>query len=441
MKRAIVLCAIGCGAQATAPAEQPAIVVKMKVTSVTPTPTPTPTPAPAPTRTPTAKAVVRLVQNAVVRATPEANAVLLGVIRKSTRVEVTKTADGWVAIAPRGWVEDNATEPTDEAPTPPAPFTLDDDAPPPRLGVYGFVRGKDVQAYSSRDDAEAGENGHPIVGKMSVRATGSVTVNGRRYWRTSKGELIDASSVVGISPSQFRGVALEADALPPAWVLSHTPIKTHDAAGAVNGELAGRTVVTIQEEDGARVRVGDDAWVAKSQLRIASFTEPPAGVGADEKWFDIDRDQQVLVAYEGTRPVYATLVSTGKLKHETPTLIARIATKHEHTTMANTKGDEAYSVADVPWAMFYDRDYALHTSYWHDGFGSTRSHGCVNLSPRDARALYHWSSPDVPPGWITVYGNAESPGSVVRIRSRRDPEPDYRGYARDLQVDRRVAAQ
>jgi len=65
----------------------------------------------------------------------------------------------------------------------------------------------------------------------------------------------------------------------------------------------------------------------------------------------------------------------------------------------------------------------------------------VNLSPRDARALYHWSSPDVPPGWTTVYGNAQSPGSVVRIRSRRDPEPDYRGYARDLQVDRRVAAQ
>jgi len=439
MKRAIVLCAIGCGAQASAPAEQPSIVVKMKVTRAEPAQVAT-TPAPTPS-VQTDAMVVRLVQNTVVRATPAANAVLLGVIRKGTRVEVKQTVEGWVAIAPRGWVEASVTEPTDEAPTVATAFTLDDDAPPPRLGVYGFVRGKDVQAFSSADDAEAGENGHPIVGKMSVRATGSVNVNGRRYWRTSRGELIDASSVVGISPSQFRGIALDADALPPAWVLSHKPIKTHTATGAINGELAGRAVVTVLEEDGARVRVGDDAWVPKNQLRVASFTEPPPGVAADEKWFDIDRDQQVLVAYEGTRPVYATLVSTGKYKHETPTLIARIATKHEHTTMANTKGDEAYSVADVPWAMFYDRDYALHTSYWHDGFGSTRSHGCVNLSPRDARALYHWSSPDVPPGWTTVYGNAQSPGSVVRIRSRRDPEPDYRGYARDLQVDRRVAAQ
>jgi hypothetical protein len=58
----------------------------------------------------------------------------------------------------------------------------------------------------------------------------------------------------------------------------------------------------------------------------------------------------------------------------------------------------------------------------------------VNLAPRDARFLYRWSSPDVPPGWIAVYGGVDTPGSIVRVRTRRDPEPALRGYARDVRV-------
>ena len=162
------------------------------------------------------------------------------------------------------------------------------------------------------------------------------------------------------------------------------------------------------------------------------FALPPDGTGGDEKWFDIDRDEQVLVAYEGDKPVYATLVSTGRYHHETPTSIARIASKLEHAVMASDK-ESIYSVADVPWTMYYDRDFALHTSYWHDGFGSPRSHGCVNLAPRDALVLYRWSSPDVPPGWTAVYGDADHPGSLVRVRSQRDPDPAFRGYARAMQ--------
>jgi hypothetical protein len=191
-------------------------------------------------------------------------------------------------------------------------------------------------------------------------------------------------------------------------------------------------VVSITETstDGRFVRVAD-GWVARADLRVAALTAPPAGAAADERWFDIDLDEQVLVAYEGTRPVYATLVSTGKWKHRTPASITRVASKLQTANMVSEKR-ELYSVADVPWTMYYDRDFALHTSYWHDGFGEPRSHGCVNLAPRDARALYHWSSPDVPPGWTAVYGDADNPGSLVRVRSRAEPEPAMRGYARSM---------
>ena len=105
------------------------------------------------------------------------------------------------------------------------------------------------------------------------------------------------------------------------------------------------------------------------------------------------------------------------------------------SSMNNDRGDakKQYAVADVPWTMYYDGSYAVHTSYWHDGFGGVRSHGCINLSPRDARLLYSWSSPDVPPGWIAVYGDEDNPGSLVRVRSRDVPEPALRGYAKRMQ--------
>ena len=38
----------------------------------------------------------------------------------------------------------------------------------------------------------------------------------------------------------------------------------------------------------------------------------------------------------------------------------------------------------------------------------------------------------VPPGWTAVYGDEDHPGSLVRVRSARDPEPAFRGYARAM---------
>jgi len=187
------------------------------------------------------------------------------------------------------------------------------------------------------------------------------------------------------------------------------------------------------------VRINDAEWIARADLRVAALATPPPGAGPDDRWFDIDLDEQILVAYEGERPVYATLVSTGKWRHETPTAIARVASKLERAHMVSDT-DEPYSVADVPWTMYYDHNFALHTAYWHDGFGGQRSHGCINLAPRDARALYHWSSPDVPPGWTAVYGDADNPGSLIRVRSRAVPAPALRGYARTMQLPLATAA-
>ena len=72
----------------------------------------------------------------------------------------------------------------------------------------------------------------------------------------------------------------------------------------------------------------------------------------------------------------------------------------------------------MPWTMYFHEDFALHGAYWHDGFGRARSHGCVNLAPADAKTLYEWAEPRVPPGWSVAYADEREgrPGSVVRVR-------------------------
>src|SRR5262249_17542532 len=154
-------------------------------------------------------------------------------------------------------------------------------------------------AYSSREDIVNG-NSHPLDGANSVRARGSMVVDGTRYWITTNGQLIDADRIYTFAPSKFRGSAIADGAQMPAWIRGkrdpYKPVATFAAPGArakKSGEIAARTLVTILEasSDGRYVRVASvdarsterstDApsamWIAATDVRIAQVTEPPTG--------------------------------------------------------------------------------------------------------------------------------------------------------------------
>jgi lipoprotein-anchoring transpeptidase ErfK/SrfK len=142
----------------------------------------------------------------------------------------------------------------------------------------------------------------------------------------------------------------------------------------------------------------------------------------------VDRDHQTLVAYEGDTPVFTTLVATGKVKWATPTGIYRVHGKDEKARMQDPGGlEDEWNVADVPYSMRFRKNFALHGTYWHDGFGRRRSHGCVNLSTSDAKRLYDWVTPEAPPGW-TQAENLDGTGTPVRIHSSYDPKPKWLDY-------------
>jgi lipoprotein-anchoring transpeptidase ErfK/SrfK len=132
----------------------------------------------------------------------------------------------------------------------------------------------------------------------------------------------------------------------------------------------------------------------------------------------VDLSEQVLVAYEGDLPVFATLVSTGKEPGMTPIGVHRLQSKHVATSMRDQPIEEdAYSIEDVPWTQYFHNNVALHGAFWHGGFGTVRSHGCVNLAPSDARWLFGHTTPRLPEGWHSISpgigGNPQ--GSAVVI--------------------------
>jgi hypothetical protein len=139
------------------------------------------------------------------------------------------------------------------------------------------------------------------------------------------------------------------------------------------------------------------------------------------------------VAWEGTEPVYATMVSSWDKRHNTKYGIFRVWWKKAQTDMTSSMaGSERYRVDDVPWAQFFYLGQAVHGAYWHSEWGNRRSHGCVNLSPKDAKWLYDWSLPHVPDGWVSRYADEHFPGTLVRVRHKVDHEVPFLRYARKL---------
>jgi lipoprotein-anchoring transpeptidase ErfK/SrfK len=56
------------------------------------------------------------------------------------------------------------------------------------------------------------------------------------------------------------------------------------------------------------------------------------------------------------------------------------------------QNSDFYEVEDVPHVMYFTQlAEALHGAYWHNNFGNTMSHGCVNLPLDVARWMYGWA--------------------------------------------------
>jgi hypothetical protein len=123
-------------------------------------------------------------------------------------------------------------------------------------------------------------------------------------------------------------------------------------------------------------------------------------VPENEKHIEINLDRQLLLAFEWDILVYAARVATGQKNYESPT--GWFHTFHKRPTYHMTGGADDTTVFDlpgVPWDSYITADgVAIHGTYWHNDFGHPHSHGCINMTPQDAKWIYRWTLPTVPAG-------------------------------------------
>lgn len=302
-------------------------------------------------------------------------------------------------------------------PAEPIPSLLEGGAVIPPLG--GEVRGSETVLLR-----------HARV-RSGFALLGSYEVDGRQFGLTTEMAAIPLDRTRVIAPSTFGGVVLSDEfTLPVAFVRSkfahRYEVHADTGAFAVGAALPHRSVVALtgnvkQRGEHHFLEARDGSWVRGDRVvRVDSFKQPPKWASQGKQWIDVSILRQSLVAYEGLKPVFATLVSTGaggiqdpEKTHATIQGTFLIHTKHISVTMdGDDRGDE-FDLRDVPFVQYFTEGYALHGAYWHDDFGTPRSHGCINLAPRDAAWLFNWTAPEVPAGWHAALSLAK--GTIVYV--------------------------
>jgi hypothetical protein len=237
--------------------------------------------------------------------------------------------------------------------------------------------------------------------------------HGQKYYRTVRGRYVRVADVNRKEEPKMRGVHLDAATrLPVAFV--------HVQEGAPVLKRVGKSIKIVGRSEmharfanarltewaGRAVAVAPNGYaIARDQVRVARAIARPSGIGPGEKWIHIHIPEQVLVAYEGDRPVMTTLVSSGRDYdgYVTPGGLYHVDRKVVSATMqGNDPKEGVYEVEEVPWTMFYHNAFAVHGAYWHDIFGNKKSHGCTNVPPADARWLFYWSDPALPAQWQSI---------------------------------------
>lgn len=385
----------------------------------------------------------------LVRERPDVEANRIGMLRAGSRVRVDAQRtfgggceSGWHQIFPEGWIcigagLDISENPPDAGGIDVAVPNVDSSMPLDywRVNHDGTPFFHRLPSYGEQDEADlAAQNwiakhqrepmpierdkrpeDVPAVVKEYLNAGYYVTVasehvHAKRYFlKTNRGVYARKYQLIKKEGSDFEGQILSGEEeLPKYFIVRELEFMKREGDSGVlqaTGETPARRTMHPFER---KVRIGDYDYYEDAEgkllrtyaVGVAAKIKRPPGVESDEHWVHVDLSEQTLVAYIGDRPVFATIVSTGKEPGMTPVGVHRVQSKFLVTSMRDQPiEEEAYSIEDVPWTQYFSNNVALHGAFWHGGFGLVRSHGCVNLSPADARWLFGFTEPKMPQGW------------------------------------------
>lgn len=169
----------------------------------------------------------------------------------------------------------------------------------------------------------------------------------------------------------------------------------------------GQTLYQVYEKYGR-----DRFWAPAEAFRPLDEADlAPINPGAADKKVRVNLNQQTMTCLEGKAEVFFCRIASGrkldadgsgKPRWVTPQgahLIWRKLISHH---MSAGGPETGFDLPGIAWTCLFASDgAAIHSTYWHNDYGTPRSHGCINAAPEDARWVFRWSEPHV------AYGEGE----------------------------------
>ncbi len=108
----------------------------------------------------------------------------------------------------------------------------------------------------------------------------------------------------------------------------------------------------------------------------------PGAASAERLVARVSITDQTMEVYREGQLLYTWLVSTAKAGKETP------VGRYTPEFLSRHHKSRKYNNAPMPFAIFYDGDYAIHGTDQISRLGKPASHGCVRLDPKNAEILF-----------------------------------------------------
>jgi hypothetical protein len=174
-----------------------------------------------------------------------------------------------------------------------------------------------------------------------------------------------------------------------------------------------------------RYGFGDRFWArAEAFRRITPEEVAPINPEQDDKQVVVRIGDQSLSCFEGGTEVYFTRVSNGVNfdpqgnpidQSSTPAGPHPIWRKAISMHMVGGTTGGGWDIPGIGWTtLFVGNGVAIHSTYWHNDFGTPQSRGCVNATAEDSKWIFRWVDPVVPydPGDVTV---TMPGGTIVQV--------------------------
>ncbi len=326
---------------------------------------------------------------------------------------------GWYPVRPRGFV--CATEAATVDLEHPTLIAMAQQPDREAALPYTYARIGQTAPIYARDP----KNDHAVVevgkirGRSGLAIVGSWTAtdpegNQQRLGMMTDGRFVRAADLKKAEHTSFKGMDLTQAELPIAFVVKQGvrawQVEKGDAEK--QGKLEYHQTIPLtgkfRDVNGLRYwATSDDRFVRHRDVTVvrqrSSFPDFAQG---ETRWIDISIVMGTLVLYEGTKPVYATLVSVGRNRLDdsgdavTRRGTFKVTAKYITATHLDpTKVEQYWDVYDTPWVLELDSGQRLHGAFWHSRFGIEHTGGDVHLTPEDAAHVFRWVTAEVPDGW------------------------------------------